>query len=74
MTKKFVLTCGLPRAGTTLLGTVLNQNPNFHASISGPLARFVRAIIQESSSQGGYRHECPPEKRKQLIEIGRAHV
>ena len=67
MTKKFVLTCGLPRAGTTLLGTVLNQNPNFHASISGPLARFVRAIIQESSSQGGYRHECPPEKRKQLI-------
>jgi len=57
----------LPRAGTTLLSTILNQNPRFQASISGPLARFTRAIITESSSQGGYRTECPPEKRKQLI-------
>jgi sulfotransferase len=65
--KKFVLTAGLPRAGSTLLGTILNQNPRFEASISGPLARFVRAIITESSSQGGYKYECPPERRKRLI-------
>lgn len=65
--KKYVFTAGLPRAGTTLLGTILKQNPRFEASISGPLARFTRAIIQESSSQGGYRFECPPEKRKKLI-------
>lgn len=65
--KKYVFTAGLPRAGTTLLGTILKQNPRFDASISGPLARFTRAIIQESSSQGGYRFECPPEKRKKLI-------
>ena len=58
---------GLPRSGTTLLSTILKQNPKFEASISGPLARFTRAIIQESSTQGGYRHECPPEKRKKLI-------
>lgn len=58
---------GLPRSGTTLLSTILKQNPNFTASISGPLARFVRAVIQESSSQGGYRFECPPEKRKHLL-------
>lgn len=69
MTKrKYVFTAGLPRAGTTLLGTIFNQNPRFQASISGPLARYVRAIIQESSAQGGYRFECPPEKRKKLIE------
>lgn len=67
MNRKYVFTSGLPRAGTTLLGTILNQNPRFSASISGPLARFTRAIIQESSSQGGYRFECPPEKRKKLI-------
>ena len=65
--KKYHLISGLPRSGTTLLSTILKQNPRFEASISGPLARFVRAIIQESSSQGGYRHECPPEKRKKLI-------
>jgi sulfotransferase len=67
MSKKFVLSCGLPRSGTTLLGTILNQNPRFSASISGPLARFVRSIISESSAQGGYRFECPIEKRKKLI-------
>lgn len=65
--KKFHLISGLPRSGTTLLSTILKQNPKFEASISGPLARFTRAIIQESSSQGGYRYECPPEKRKKLI-------
>jgi sulfotransferase len=65
--KKYHLISGLPRAGTTLLSTILKQNPRFEASISGPLARFTRAVIQESSTQGGYRFECPPEKRKRLI-------
>jgi sulfotransferase len=66
--EKMHFIAGLPRSGTTLLATILNQNPRFTSSISGPLARFVRAIIQESSSQGGYRFECPPEKRKKLIK------
>jgi len=59
---------GLPRSGSTLLTVILNQNPNFHASISGPLARFCRAVIQESSSQGGYRLQCPVEKREKIIK------
>lgn len=66
--KKYHFIAGLPRSGTTLLSTILKQNPKFDASISGPLARYVRAIIQESSAQGGYRFECPPEKRKKLIK------
>lgn len=65
--KKYHFISGLPRSGTTLLSTILKQNPRFEASISGPLARFTRAIITESSTQGGYRFECPPEKRKKLI-------
>ena len=65
--KKYHFIAGLPRSGTTLLSTILKQNPRFEASISGPLARFTRAVIQESSAQGGYRFECPPEKRKKLI-------
>lgn len=59
---------GLPRSGTTLLSTILNQNPLFQASISGPLARFSHAIIEESSSQGGYRYQCDEAKRKKLIQ------
>jgi sulfotransferase len=65
--KSYHFISGLPRSGTTLLSTILKQNPRFEASVSGPLARFTRAIIQESSTQGGYRFECPPEKRKKLI-------
>lgn len=65
--KKYHFITGLPRSGTTLLSTILKQNPRFEASISGPLARFTRSVIQESSSQGGYRFECPPDKRKKLI-------
>jgi sulfotransferase len=65
--KKFHFIAGLPRSGTTLLSTILKQNPRFEASISGPLARYVRAVIQESSTQGGYRFECPPDKRKKII-------
>ena len=59
---------GLPRSGTTLLSSILNQNPKFQASVSGPLARFARAIIEESQSQGGYRFQCPPELRKDIVK------
>jgi len=58
---------GLPRSGTTLLSTILNQNPKFQASISGPVARFSRAIIDQSSAMTGYQTECPTEKRKNII-------
>ena len=58
---------GLPRSGSTVLSSILNQNPRFQASISGPLMRYLRAIIQESTTQGGYRTECDDEKRKKIM-------
>jgi sulfotransferase len=67
MSKKFHYISGLPRSGTTLLSSILNQNPRFHASISGPLARFTRAMIEQSSAMKGYRLQCPVEKRKKII-------
>ena len=66
--KKYNFISGLPRSGTTLFSAILNQNPRFTASISGPLARFSRAVIEESSSQGGYRFQCPEPKRKEIIK------
>ncbi len=65
--KNYHFISGLPRSGTTLFSTIISQNPKFQASISGPLARFTRAVIQESSSQGGYRFQCPESKRKEII-------
>lgn len=66
--KKHHFISGLPRAGSTLLSTILNQNPDFYADISSPLARFVRAVITESHAGPGYRLQCPEEKRIKLIQ------
>lgn len=68
MDKQFYFISGLPRSGTTLLSTILNQNPTFQASISGPLARFSRAVVEQSSAQGGYRFQCDEQKRKKIIK------
>jgi sulfotransferase len=65
--RQYYFISGLPRSGTTLLSTILNQNPKFSASISGPLARFARAVVDQSNAQGGYKTECPPEKTKKII-------
>jgi sulfotransferase len=65
--KKLHFISGLPRSGTTLLSTILNQNPRFSASISGPAARMVRAIVTEAQAQTGYRTQCPEAKRRKLI-------
>lgn len=48
--KKFYFISGLPRSGSTLLSTILNQNPNFKAGISSPLLTHFRAIIEAGNS------------------------
>lgn len=68
MNKSYHFISGLPRSGSTLLSSIFNQNPNFYADISNPLARFVRAIITESFAGPGYKLQCPEEKRIKLIQ------
>lgn len=68
MSKRYHFISGLPRSGSTLLSTILNQNPNFNADISSPLARFVRSIITESYAGPGYKLQCPKSKRIELIQ------
>lgn len=68
MNKKFHFISGLPRSGSTLLSTILNQNPKFYADISSPLARFVRAVITESHAGPGYQLQCNEQKRIKLIQ------
>ncbi len=65
--KQFYFISGLPRSGTTLLSAILNQNPNFYASISGPLTKFTKTIVEQPSDQGGYRFQCDENKRKNII-------
>lgn len=65
--KNYHYISGLPRSGSTLLCTILNQNPVFHADISSPLARFVRSIVVESFASPGYKLQCDELKRYELI-------
>lgn len=37
--------CGMPRAGSTLLVNLLNQNPDFHASHTSPLPMLINNIV-----------------------------
>ncbi len=66
--KTYHFISGLPRSGSTLLSSILNQNPRFNAGLSNPLARFVRAIITESFAAPGYKLQCDENKRINIIQ------
>jgi sulfotransferase len=63
--KQYYFISGLPRSGSTLLSTILNQNPRFQASISGPLLSHVRSTIEVSNK--GNKSEFDPEITKQIL-------
>jgi sulfotransferase len=67
VSKSFHFISGLPRSGTTLLSTILKQNPRFEASISGPAARLAQCIHLETQAQAGYKAACTPERRERTI-------
>jgi len=58
---------GLPRSGSTMLSSILRQNPQFHASITDPLATFVKGTIETLANEPGMKSEVPIERRKDII-------
>lgn len=64
--KQYHFITGLPRSGSTLLSAILNQNPDFHSSISDPLAAILRATVNEATGNPGFKSECPPERVKDM--------
>jgi sulfotransferase len=67
MNKQYHFITGLPRSGSTLLSSILKQNPKFHSSISDPLATMVKGIIETSQEGPGMKVEVPVERRKNTI-------
>jgi sulfotransferase len=51
MQKKYHLIAGLPRSGSTLLASILNQNPRFHTSVTDVLCFAVKDAIHAMSLQ-----------------------
>jgi sulfotransferase len=68
MSKKYHFITGLPRSGSTLLCSILKQNPQFHASITDSLVTMVKGIIETSDSGAGMKYEIPISRRIDIIE------
>lgn len=51
MQKKYHLIAGLPRSGSTLLASILNQNPRFHSSVTDVLCFAVKDAVRAMSLQ-----------------------
>lgn len=65
--KRFHFITGLPRSGSTLLSTILNQNPRFTAGISSPLQSFAQSIITEVGTQRGLDMVADRQTRCKVI-------
>jgi sulfotransferase len=63
VTKTYHFITGLPRSGSTLLSSILKQNPRFHSSITDPLATLVKGVIETSQDGPGMKYIVPLERR-----------
>jgi len=50
MAKTYYFMSGLPRSGSTLLSSILNQNPRFHSGPSSPVVPTMLALEQSLSN------------------------
>lgn len=66
--KKYHLIAGLPRSGSTLLSSILNQNPKFYASVSSPLQHYVHDVIHGTYNDFGYRVSVNDQKLIKIIQ------
>ena len=65
MSRYFYLT-GMPRTGSTLLGSLLSQHPEFYVSATSPLNRVMHdlyGVLQEN----GYRGDWDMDEMNQTI-------
>lgn len=58
---------GLPRSGSTLLSAILAQNPRFQASMSGPVAGLVSALLGEMSGKNEFSLFIDDARRERLL-------
>jgi sulfotransferase len=65
--RKFHFISGLPRAGTTLLAAILNQNPRFRAGMTSPLADIMGLVIAEASSKNDFSFDVSDDQRVAML-------
>lgn len=67
MKKTYHFISGLPRSGSTLLSSILKQNPRFTAGITDPLLMYASSIINDTNVGAGLNTTVSVDKRKEII-------
>lgn len=67
MQQKIHFISGLPRSGSTLLATILNQNPLFNAGMSSPLASLFGNILNGFSASSENASHVSTKQRQSLL-------
>lgn len=62
--KKYHFISGLPRSGSTLLVSILNQNPRFFAEIQNPLYEMINNAFNVAHHDNTAKITVPPERMK----------
>jgi sulfotransferase len=65
--RRFHFISGLPRAGTTLLAAILNQNPRFRAGMTSPVADIMGVVIAEASSRNDFAFDVTDDQRTAML-------
>jgi sulfotransferase len=63
--KQYYFISGLPRSGSTLLSSILKQNPRFSAGISSPLLTIFRSLFE--SCNDGLRSQTDHSRTERML-------
>jgi len=67
MNKTFYFMAGLPRSGSTLLSSILNQNPRFYSGPSSPVLGVMYAMEENFTSNELYTGYPKPDQMREII-------
>lgn len=67
LNKTYYFMSGLPRSGSTLLSSILNQNPRFYSGPSSPVVPTMIALEQSFSNDELFLGYPKPQQAKEII-------
>ena len=67
LNKNFYFMAGLPRSGSTLLSSILNQNPRFYSGPSSPVVATMIGLENQFSNDELFLGYPKPQQAKEII-------
>lgn len=67
MQKRYYFMAGLPRSGSTLLSSILNQNPRFYSGPSSPVTSIMLVLEQSIANDELFRAFPKPQQAGEII-------